>query len=308
MKYKFQMEHGENWWGGTSDDGCIAPFNHDTVLSRDFRISSPNQTMPMYISNHGRCIWSEDPFGVEICDGNFFIDGDRVFLEKFGNTLREAYTTAQNKYFPPQGQRLPEEFFVTPQYNTWMQYTYNPTQEGVIQYAKDILSNGFAPGILIIDEGWHKPYGTWEFDPVKFPNPKEMISQLHNMGFSIMLWVVPYVRADGVEFIKKYTKDFNPESFDTAFLRNEDGKIAITEWWNGFSASFDLTKQCDVNILDGQLSRLVNEYGVDGFKFDGGCLEHWTGIHTVNGPVDPSISPAQPNIAWNDFGTRNRFH
>ena len=308
MRYEFKMEPGEFWWGGTSDDGCAAPFTERTEITRDFRLSAPNQTMPMFLSSHGRCIWSEEPFGVEIREGCFFLEGEGVTLEKLGNTLAEAYRAAQAKHFPPRGEYLPEEFFTKPQYNTWMQYTYNPTQEGVMAYARSILANGFAPGILIIDEGWHKPYGTWEFDPVKFPDPGAMIRSLHEMGFVVMLWVVPYVRPDGVEFIKKYFPQFNSESADQVFWRNADGKIAITEWWNGFSATFDLTKKCDIDILDGQLSRLVRDYGVDGFKFDGGNLDHWTGAFTVNGPVDPAKTPAQLNLAWNEFGTRYRYH
>ena len=86
-------------------------------------------------------------------------------MESFGATLREAYIGALKKHFPVSGDELPEEFFTKPQYNTWMQYTYNPTQEGVLKYAHDIISNGFAPGIMIIDEGWQKEYGLWEFDP-----------------------------------------------------------------------------------------------------------------------------------------------
>ena len=47
---------------------------------------------------------------------------------------------------------------------------------------------------------------------------------------------------------------------------------------------------------------------MDGFKFDGGELEHWTEAYTVNGPVDPAKTPAQLNLAWNEFGTRYRYH
>ena len=308
MQYRFRMEPGECWWGGTSDDGNAVPFTESTDLTRDFRISCPNQTMPMYLSSHGRCIWSEEPFAVTIRDGVFLMEGNEITLEKLGENLPEAYRAAQAKHFPPQGPIPPEKFFVTPQYNTWMQYTYQPTQAGVLAYAQSILDNGFTPGVLIIDEGWHKPYGTWEFDPVKFPDPKAMISRLHEMGFSVMLWVVPYVRADGVEFVKKFMPQFNCAEADRVFFRNAQGQIAITQWWNGFSAAFDLTKECDARILDGQLSRLVEEYGVDGFKFDGGELDFWNGSYTVNGPVDPSATAAQRNIAWNDFGTRYPFH
>ena len=60
-----------------------------------------------------------------------------------------------------------------------MQFTYNPTQEKVLEYAHGIVDNGFEPGILIIDEGWHQSYGTWDFDKIKFPEPEKMVEELH---------------------------------------------------------------------------------------------------------------------------------
>jgi len=174
MEYIFKMDEGEYWWGGTAEHGSFSPFGHDTEIKADFRVECPNQTMPMFLSNKGRCIWSEEPFGIEVRDGMFILDGNDITIENFGSNLRDAYRSAQAKYFPPEGDELPEEFFRTPQYNTWMQYTYNPTQEGVLKYAHDIIDHGFKPGILIIDEGWQKEYGTWEFDPLKFENPKKV--------------------------------------------------------------------------------------------------------------------------------------
>ena len=52
------------------------------------------------------------------------------------------------------GKTLPREFFKTAQFNTWVEFTYNPTQEGVLKYAHSIIDNGFDPCILIIDKGW----------------------------------------------------------------------------------------------------------------------------------------------------------
>jgi len=306
MQYTFRMLEGECWWGGTSVDGLKMPLDKNADLRHDFRVSCPNQTMPMFLSNRGRCIWSEEPFAVTVKEGEFLIDGTEVVMEQYGSTLRDAYVGAQAAHFPPSGNELPEEFFRGPQYNTWMQHTYNPTQEKVMQYAREILDNGFAPGILIIDEGWQKEYGLWEYDPIKFPDPKKMADELHEMGFILMLWIVPYVRADGFEFVKRWMPYMNPESHDKLFVRNKEGKILIARWWNGYSAMFDLTKECDAEMLDGQLQALINDYGVDGFKFD--AFGSPSGWDVVNGPVDSAHSFAERNIAWNEFGTRYRYH
>ena len=307
MNYSFKMLEGECFWGGSSEDGTLAPFDAATSLERNFTVACENQTMPLLLSNFGRCIWSENPFKLKIQSGTIEIEGDDVTIESFGKSLREAYCGAQAKYFKPRGNSLPEIFFKIPQYNTWMQHTYYPTEEKVLKYAEEIIENGFAPGILIIDEGWQKEYGVWEFDALKFPNPKEMLEKLHAMGFTVMVWVTPSVRPDGIEFVKRWAKYFNPEHANDVFFRTEAGKIAISRWWNGYSASLDFTKPYDREIMDTQLKALL-ALGVDGFKFDGGRVEHYTDIEAINGPVDKSRTPAERNIAWNEFGTKYPIH
>ena len=47
-----------------------------------------------------------------------------------------------------------------------MEHTYYQAQDKVLAYAHAIIDHGFKPGILIIDEGWHNPYGDWTFDRV----------------------------------------------------------------------------------------------------------------------------------------------
>jgi len=307
MKYFLKMLNGECWWGGTSEDGIYAPFDEKSEISHDFNVECENQTMPLFLSSMGRCIYSKKPFAVKISGGTFEIDGEDVNIESLGKTLKDAYRAAQAKYFAPKGNELPELFFTTPQYNTWMQHTYNPTEEKVLKYAGEIIENGFKPGILIIDEGWQKEYGTWEFDKIKFPNPEAMLKKLHEMGFTVMLWVTPSVRPDGFEFVKRWDKYFSPEHSSDVFFRNEEGKVVLSRWWNGYSASFDLTKPYDCEIFDAQLKSLM-DMGVNGFKFDGGRVEHYTDREAINGPVDKSKTAAERNIAWNNFGTKYRFH
>ncbi len=306
MLYTFKMQKGECWWGGSSDDGPLMPYDGESVLVRDFTAFTPNQTMPMYLSSHGRCIWSEEPFKIEIKNGEFKIEcKGEVTLEVPGTSLKEAYTAAMAKHFPPRGESLEREFFRVPQYNTWMQFTYHQTQEGVLKYAHDIVDNGFAPGILMIDEGWQSFYGDWSFDKVKFPDPKAMTDELHAMGFRVMLWVVPYVRADGLDFIKHYMGEFCSENH---FLRTEDGEVAIIKWWNGFSAILDFTKQCDRDFFNAQLKVLMREVGIDGFKFDGGTLDDYALCNPINGKANADFTPAERNMAWNELGIKYAFH
>lgn len=306
MKYVFEMLDGEMWWGGSSNDGTFAPYSHQTVLTRDFRTGASNQTMPMYLSNYGRCIWSEEPFLSEIKDGCFYIEGETVVLEKFGNTLKDAYLGAMNSHFPPSGNYPEKEFFRVPQYNTWMQMTYNQTQKGVLEYAHAIIENGFKPGIIMIDEGWQKGYGNWTFDLLKFPDPKAMIDELHALGFKVMLWVVPYVTADGFSFIKHYGP--NAPKDKEYFLRTKNKEVAIVYWWNGFGAILDFTKECDRYYFETQLKALMNDFGVDGFKFDGGTLADYSVDNPINGKADDKFTPAERNLAWNEFGYSYAFH
>jgi len=305
MQYTFKMLEGECWWGGTSNDGALMPYDEKTDLARDFRVSACNQTMPMYLSDKGRCIWSEQPFACRIQNGVFHIEGEGVTLETFGSTLKEAYLGAMRAHFPPRGDLPETEFFRVPQYNTWMQLTYDQTEAGVMQYARAIVEHGFRPGILMIDEGWQNRYGDWTFDRLKFPDPRGMIEELHAMGFKVMLWVVPYVSPDGLWFVRHSAPHFCPTKH---FLRTKEGQIAIIEWWNGYSAVLDFTKECDRKLLGDQLHALMRDYSVDGFKFDGGILDDYTTHNPINGEADDMFTAAERNAAWNDFGTAYRYH
>lgn len=303
------MLKGEKWWGGSSTDGTRSPFDESSVFCRDLQIHSYNQVMPMFLSSLGRCIWSEKPFRIDFNSGTITLEGSaEIVLEKYGNTLREAYLGAMKAHFKPNGNMPPKEFFCVPQYNTWMCLVYEQTQEGVLTYAKEIIENGYKPGIMMIDEGWQNDYGNWTFDKAKFPEPKKMVDELHNMGFKVMLWVVPCVCPDGKSFVMHTRKHLNPAMADEYFLRTETGEPAIMEWWNGYSAALDMTKECDREYLKTQLDGLMNEYKIDGFKFDGGNIDFYAQDAYGNVKLDRGSTPAERNIAWNEFGIQYKYH
>lgn len=305
------LEKNEFWWGGTTMHG-YCPLNEKSEYHQDFRKNSPNQTMPFFVSNHGRYIWGDEPFKIDVQNGIIKIDGAEVILEKAGNTLKEAYLYAQKKHFPCDKVKLEKKFFEAPQYNSWIEFAYYPTQEGVLEYAHGIIDNGFKPGILIIDEGWHihTDYGHWEFDFARFPDPKAMVEELHSLGFVVMLWVTPFVTPVGPRYVRSINAFIgtDPESAKHIYKRTENNEIALTKWWNGVSAILDLNNKFDVDFLDSQLQHLMKDYGVDGFKFDGGALHHYADENVINGAFAKNQTPAQCNIAWNEFGRRYPYH
>ena len=310
MVLRIEFQDGECFWGGCSSNGTKNPYTKDSEYSADYRISTSNQTAPLFLSNFGRYVWSEKPFKVDIANGVMTLEGEDIISVNAGTCLKDAYLAAMNAHFPFDGKRLPDVFFKTAQYNTWMEFTYFPTQEGVLEYARNIVKHGFVPGILIIDEGWHGRYGDWRFDEQRFPDPKKMVDELHKLGFKVMLWVVPLVCPDGLFFMEHTFKYFPTSHKDAAnlLLRNAENDVALVRWWNGFSAIVDLRKECDRNFLDAQLQALMDDYGIDGFKVDGGNLSMYHSSNRVNGTPRPDHDAHELNEAWNEFGRKYEFH
>ncbi|MEG2453209.1 MAG: glycoside hydrolase family 31 protein, partial [Clostridium sp.] len=145
---------------------------------------------------------------------------------------------------------------------------YNQNQKDILEYAGNILRYEFPVGVFMVDDNWQKYYGNFEFKPERFPDPKGMVDRLHKEGFKIMLWVCPFVSPDSPEFRELQGKGFLVKQKGT-------NRAAIIPWWNGYSASYDLSNPAAVEHLKGKLKNMQKEYGIDGFKFDAGDISHY---------------------------------
>ena len=228
-----------------------------------------NQVAPLLLTSDGRYVWSDTPFSFRITDKAIVITEGNVTVEKAGDCLSDAFKAASAAHFPATGELPPAEFYRVPQYNTWIELMYNQNQEGVLNYARGILQNGLPAGIIMIDDTWQEDYGKWYFHPGRFPDPKAMCDELHRMGFKVMLWICPFVSMDQYQICHKI------ESFG-GFLSEADGHTPYpVRWWNGTSAVLDLTNPKSVEWFDSELHRLMEDYGVDGFKFDAADFEYY---------------------------------
>ncbi|GLY98630.1 glycoside hydrolase family 31 protein [Actinoplanes sp. NBRC 103695] len=285
------LEDGERWWGGAVADGTVMPFRagHRRDLGwsagkPDDPAHGPNQSAPLLLSSTGRYLWSDHPFAFTFGDGTLEISGRGITLDRAGASLGDAFRAASRRFFPPSGRAPARELFTGPQYNTWIEMPYEPTQKTVLGYARRILDDGLPPGVLMIDDCWSPGYGTWRFDPARFPDPRGMIDQLHDQGFSVMLWLAPFVSPDSATFRELARRGLLV------------GDPAIVQWWNGWSAVLDATNPEAVAWLHGELDALIAEHGVDGFKFDAGDLHFY-----------PADGPSQSE-AWARAGERYPFN
>jgi alpha-glucosidase (family GH31 glycosyl hydrolase) len=286
---EFQIEADEYWWAGISSIGHTTPYNINTVFSLDmWGDNKGNQAQPLLLSSKGRYVWSEEPIKYDFNLGKLTVTvrEGKIVSGTAGSTLRSAYEYSVKNFFPPNGKIPDPLLFTHPQYNTWIELMYNQNEKDILSYAQAIINNGYPPGVLMIDDNWQENYGVWEFSPRRFSDPKGMVKKLHEMGFKLMLWVCPFVSPDS-EVFRKLAEEgmlvLDPQETQDILWANTRNKAAIIRWWNGASACLDLSNPKAQKWFKERLDYLVDEYGVDGFKFDAGDARFYTdGIVSFN--------------------------
>ncbi|NUT53454.1 MAG: glycoside hydrolase, partial [Saccharothrix sp.] len=222
---------GERWWGGAAAEGRSMPFPDGYAF--DLRDVLGNQGMPVLVSNKGRWVHSSRTFGFAVSGESLTVTPhdpatELEHADGLGD-LRGAYRDVMARHHPATGALPDPLLFTAPQYNLWIETVFEPTQDKVLAYAERLLAEGFAPGVLMIDDRWSDDYGTWTFHPGRFPAPAAMVARLHELGFKVMLWLVPYVTPDSPT-----ARTLNDAGL---LLRGTDGNAAVAHWWNGWSSA-----------------------------------------------------------------------
>lgn len=275
---QFVVDPGEYWWGAWVSDGNRMPFSAGTVYSASAfaGMDGDSPAAGLLVSSRGRFVWSDAPFAFSLTGGVMRAEGPAPVMQgrSAEATLRGAFRAAARAHFPASG-KMPDEFmFSTPQWNTWIELTYNQNQAGILAYAEAIVAHGFKPGVLMIDDTWQANYGVWRFDPRRFSDPKAMCDRLHALGFKVLLWVCPMVSPDSWEYRNELFNELRNEREnrnDCGVLMDvaRPGRVALFQWWNGYSTIVDFSAPVGMGWFRTQLGRLEKDYGVDGFKFDG---------------------------------------
>ena len=295
------LNNDEHWWGCLVSEGSKMPFGSTLISVKDMSKSNfQNQAQPLFLSDKGNYIWSNDPFAFSVDSNKIHIVSktDNLKIVNAGSTLRDAFLEVSRRYFPADGTTPAKIMFTNPQYNTWIELLYDESQERVLNYAKSIKDNGFPDGVLMIDDNWEVCYGDFNFKKDKFPDPKHMVNQLHNMGFKVMLWISPFVTAD--------TQIYRELSKREYLLKSKDTKTPIIiPWWNGYSAMFDLTNPKAFSYLKDELFRLKKATGIDGYKLDAGDIEFYNYNSLA---YDSEATAPDQSEKWVDLGRNFKYN
>lgn len=268
FKKQVKINADEYWFGGAVTKGKMMPLTESSEFSFDSRANrTSNPLCGNFISSDGRYIRTGADNVCEVKDGVLTIESTTEidYAEGF-ETLKGAYLALANKYFQKDEIKVPRVQLLQPQFCTWTEMDVNVTEEKIIAFAESIVEKGLPHGVFIIDDGWMTEYGEWTFSEKKFKNPAKMISRLKELGFVVEVWLVPYVR--------KTAKDYAYLLENNVLIRNADGSVFDTVWWNGTDNLLDMTNPIAIEWLKGQIDALLS-LGVDGFKFDGGAGYHY---------------------------------
>lgn len=268
MELRIKLKENEGFFGGAIDDGLAMPYGLKDFSRNLKEWHAGNQASSSLISNKGRYIYSNYPFNIEVKDREIILSNDyEIIIKENGNSLKEAYLGLVDDFFVKDNKTPNLLMFEKPQFNTWIEMEWDCSQEKVLNYAHEIIKNGYPAGVLMIDDCWCKDYGVWKFDTEKFPNPKEMISELHELGFTVMLWCCPFISPDSDVFRELEAKKL--------LVKNKNDETAISHWWNGYSAVFDLTIKEARDYLMNILKGLQKDLNIDGFKMDAGDPDYY---------------------------------
>lgn len=274
MKKGFKFIGGEFWYGGAVHFGERYPISETDVFSLNTTVNmTNNQLNPVFLSNKGRYIWLENGGSVSFEKGEIKIDAPAIDFCSAGSTLSDAASAACKKHYPPTGTMPDKRAFLSPQYCSWTMFLWSQNQDKILSYARSIVDNGFKPGIIIIDDTWQKDYGVWEFNPAYFPDPKSMIKELKDMGFTVSLWICPYISPDSPKSAEYAPWIFN--HIDAKRVVTDGDRPRFVAWWEGYSAALDFTSQSAKEWINENARRLEEAYGVEGFKLDGGDPMYW---------------------------------
>jgi hypothetical protein len=216
-------------------------------------------------------------------------------------TLPAAYQLAVGHLGQPSS-RPPAALLARPTWTTWARYKMHITQNAALEFADDIVAHGYPHSVFEIDDRWQSAYGDLRFDSRKFPDPAAMTQALHRRGFRVTLWVPPFFERGADAFAEAAACAYLVRHIDS-------GDPALARWWQGYGGLLDVSNPEALDWWLAGLRRLQREYGIDGFKFDGGegnFLPHEArsaGKLTTTSYADQYVAFVARNFEWTEVRT-----
>lgn len=172
-----------------------------------------------------------------------------------------------------------------PIWSTWAKFRTPVNQSLVLNYASDIKKYWGEVcsdqhqncGQIEIDDKWQIEYGDLEFDFDKFPNPQQMVKNLHENGFTVTIWTTPFVNREAAAhqiildhgWMVKNSKNTHANHINWWQCKSVNDKNAKeAEKYCGYILDF-FNPEAFAYQTD-RFEALKSKYEIDGFKFDAG--------------------------------------
>jgi hypothetical protein len=223
-------------------------------------------------------------------DKHFTLMGDNMSLAvQLEDDVITAHEALVNEVgFPKKAP--PVSLYSAPVWTTWAHYKNNIHQARVLDFAREIRTNGFPYHMLEIDDRWQNQYGDLEFDRERFPDARGMVKELHEMGFKVTAWVIPFIHKRATAAQEAITEAY--------VVRRKDGSPYLVKWWNGQAYLLDVTNPKALNWFGERLSRLQDRVGLDGYKFDGGEASFLPPDAVLHNPIESRNEYSHRYVRW----------
>jgi alpha-glucosidase (family GH31 glycosyl hydrolase) len=146
-------------------------------------------TVPFFLSSHGYGVFSANTY-----DHTFnFTDNNQYSISMAGGSLDlyiilgPSFKRIISSYTALTGRPI-----MIPKWSFGLCYAGRlfESQDGLLEIARRFRSEGIPCDMMGVEPGWEEHYYQmkWEWSKKLFPNPKQMLDELHEMGYAFELW------------------------------------------------------------------------------------------------------------------------
>ncbi|WP_425392113.1 glycoside hydrolase family 31 protein [Ekhidna sp.] len=146
-------------------------------------------------------------------------------------------------------------------------YSYYPDTE-VLDVAKKFREKDIPADVMVLDIHYMDEYKIFSWDKQRFPHPDQMIAQLKEMGFEVVVICDP-----GIKTEDNYGPYESGKKKDV-FLKYPDGKYYEGEVWPGWCHFPDFTK-ADTRKWWQEMMKSYTDIGIKGFWNDMNEIATW---------------------------------
>ncbi len=234
-----------------------------------------NSDIPGYSTNYDP-LYQSIPFFIGMRNhrayGIYFNNSYRtVFNMGAGNLRYYSFSAEQGSMdyfviFGPQVRRVVETYTLLtgrpPMWPRWAlgyqqcRWSYFP-QDEVLDLAKTFRRKRIPADVLYLDIHYMDGYRVFTWDRNRFPDPEDMLKQLREMGFRVVVIIDPGVKADSAYAVCRQGLEGDH------FLKYPDGTLYRGEVWPGVAYFPDFSRAATRQWWSGLLGRFL-QMGISG--------------------------------------------